>query len=541
MDLKSRISQYKPTKLTADLSHLTAYDKLALKKLVKVCHLLDSVYFDQLWSGATSLRKKLELEKDESELQKLQYEYFNLIKGPWDPSDHEKPFLENVPSKPPGANLYPEDMSKDEFNSWVPTLPAPQQKQARGFYHKIVRDSCSALQLQPYSEAYKDLLVPAAVLLSEAAQLVSNASLKNFLLSRAQSFLDNDYVKSEILWLKIDPLSPINAILENIQYFAFLSIVAIGPYEVYKDTLFSSKSFFEAFIHVTDFYETNQLDKFTSSLKFVESKLPIPDNYKNEDLLPPTIVVVNQIYNGGDTSVPMTAAYNLPNDEDAINIAGSKLTLIKNVQHGKFDSVLKPIADIVIDEQSLSLIDFDAFFTHVLLHEVAHSNGPHYIIGSNSPKQTVRSKMEEFHSVLEEAKADITGLFAAKLLVDSGVIQNASMKQFYTTYLASAFRSIRFGLNEAHGQGQAIQLNYLIDQGGFEYNSSTKKFGVNFDKIDDAVSKLVSEIMLIQGNGDKAIASSFVGKYGINREYTSDALNKLLQIPIDIQPIYPEI
>ncbi|OLY83269.1 Nudix hydrolase 3 [Smittium mucronatum] len=523
----NRISQYKPTELTADLSHLTDGDKQALRKLIDVCHLLDTVYYNQLWSGAIPLLEKLDREQDLSELHKLQYLYFRLVKGPWDGSDDDKPFLPHIPSKPPGANLYPEDMSKDEFNDWCSSLPPSELKKARGFYTKITRDSADGgkLKYMPYSEAYSHLLQQAASLLSQASALVSNQSLATFLAARSKSFLDNDYVTSEISWLKIDTDSPID--------------VAIGPYEVYKDTLFSAKSFFEAFVHVCDFDTTGQLSKFTSSLKNVESQLPIPEEYKNKHLVPPKIVVVNQIYSGGDTSVPMTAAYNLPNDEDAISIGGSKLVLIKNVQHGKFDSVLTPISQVVISEQDLKFIDFEAFFTHVLLHEVAHSNGPHYIVGTDG--ETVRSRMEEYHSMLEEAKADITGLFAARFLVENGTIGNITMAQFYITYLASAFRSIRFGLNEAHGRGQAIQLNFLLDSGGFEYNSATEKYSVNIQAIDSAVSKLVAEIMLIQGNGDKKVAQSFVEKYGIIRDHTAKALSKLSSIPIDIQPIWPRI
>ncbi|PVU93612.1 hypothetical protein BB559_003211 [Furculomyces boomerangus] len=525
MDLEQRINQYKPTKLSADLSHLSKNDIQAAKKLVKVAKLVDSIYFKQLWKGCLALRDRLESQKDVGKKECLEYKFFMIQRGPWDGADSDKPFIEGVPEMPPGANVYPEDMTKEEFEAFVKTLSQTDKKHATGFYHSIVRNPDGTLGIQKYSEAYKEFLVPAAKLMQEASELVTNESFKRFLKSRGESFLTNEYIKSEVDWLQVDGNSPME--------------VAVGPYEVYKDSLFASKSFFEIYIHARDFKSTAQLDKFTSSLRYIESRLPVPDNYKNTELKPPTIVVVNQLYSGGDVSVPMTAAYNLPNDEEATDIGGSKLTLIKNVQEGKFKSVLTPISKIVLDESQQQSVDFDAFFTHVLLHEVAHSNGPSYIV--SDPKVTVRSRMQEFHSTLEEAKADIVGLFAARQLVENGVIEDVSTEQFYITYLASAFRSIRFGLNEAHGRGQAIQLNFLIDQGGFEYNKENKTFKVNFDKIDKAVERLVEAIILIQGNGDKSAAESFVGKYGINRDYTVGMLESLVGVPVDIQPVWEEL
>ncbi|KAJ2457913.1 hypothetical protein GGI02_006073, partial [Coemansia sp. RSA 2322] len=316
-----------------------------------------------------------------------------------------------------------------------------------------------SLELVPYSTEYRKHLEPAARLLREAAELVSDQSFAAFLRLRGSAFESNKYLESEVAWLNISHGSALEA--------------AVGPYETYEDELFSAKAFFESMVHVRDFKGSLMLTKFTSSLELVERHLPIPPEYQNQELVPPPIVVVNQVYNGGDTAVPMTAAYNLPNDEEAIERAGSKLTLIKNVQEGKVRSVLLPIARVILNESDLDHVTFDAFFTHVLLHEVAHSNGPHRILGS---RDTVRSRLQDLHSAFEEAKADITGLFAAQLLIDQGIIDDITARQFYTTYLASAFRSIRFGLAEAHGLGQAMQLSYMLEKGGFTFDAETEKF-----------------------------------------------------------------
>ncbi|KAI9469406.1 hypothetical protein BX667DRAFT_502267 [Coemansia mojavensis] len=523
--IRDRLANYKPTELKADLSHLTEGDKRALVKLASVSDLLNKVYYAQIWSGATELREQLAQNAHNSANDRDAHQLFELLRGPWDRSRDNEPFLPNVPAKPKTANVYPADMTTDEFTQWLSTLDAANKARAQGFYDCIERDpETSALKLVPYAAAYREMLEPAAQLLQEASELVSDASFKAFLQSRAKAFTSNEYLDSEVHWLKISHQSPLEA--------------AIGPYETYEDELFSLKAFFESMVHVRDFNSTRILDKFTSSLQLVEEHLPIPDNYRNKQLVPPPIVVVDQVYYGGDTAVPMTAAYNLPNDEHAIEKAGSKLTLIKNVQQGKMHSVLVPIARKVLEKEQLEFVTFDAFFTHVLLHEVAHSNGPHRVVNSN---ETVRSQLQELHSAFEEAKADITGLFAANLLVETRVIQDITMKQFYTTYLASAFRSIRFGLSEAHGLGQAIQLNYLLEQGGFTYSSETAKFGVNMNKITESVAKLTHDIMMIQGNGDKQKAVEFKLKYGKVTPIIKKALDELADVPIDIAPIWADM
>ncbi|KAJ2824115.1 hypothetical protein FBU31_004077, partial [Coemansia sp. 'formosensis'] len=492
----------------------------ALVKLADVSDLLSAAYYQQIWSGAPALRQKLTAEATTPE-GKERLALFELFRGPWDRSLDNEPFIAAVGPKPKTANVYPEDMTKEEFDAWAETLSGADAKRARGFYD-VVKRGKEGLELVPYSVAYGAHLAPAARLMREAADLVSDASFATFLRLRGASFESNRYLESEVAWLNISHESPLEA--------------AVGPYETYEDELFSAKAFFESLIHVRDFAGTLLVDKFTASLELVERHLPIPDEYRNGDLVPPPIVVVNQVYNGGDTAVPMTAAYNLPNDEEAIERGGSKLTLIKNVQMGKVQSVLLPIARVVLGEADLEHVTFDAFFTHVLLHEVAHSNGPHRVLGS---QDTVRSRLQDLHSAFEEAKADIAGLFAAQLLIERGVIGDITARQFYTTYLASAFRSIRFGLSEAHGLGQAMQLSYLLEHGGFTYDG--EKFAVDMDKIAGVVAQLTRDIMLIQGDGDKLRAVEFRERYGRILPSVKNALDRLKDVPIDIAPIWVDI
>ncbi|KAJ1929491.1 hypothetical protein IWQ60_001103 [Tieghemiomyces parasiticus] len=563
--LKDRIRRFEPAVLGEDLSTLHTDDRAALKHLVEVCHRFDNIYFSQVWRGNPALREALRARAGESEADADRYLCFDLNRGPWDRTADHEPFVEDVPARnPAGANFYPEDMTREEWEAWLTTLDPEELARAKGFYHVIRRappvgdDQKGALTCIPYATEYRDELEPAAAALKAAAGLVRprHPTLASFLEQRADAFLSNDYLPSELTWLAVAaaPECPLE--------------ITCGPYEVYTDELNGSKAAFEMYIHWRDATESSRLDAFTHALTLVEKRLPIPDRIKRQDLTPPPIVVVNELLNAGDVGVPMTAAYNLPNDEEAVRRGGSRLTIIKNVQEQKYEKVLVPIAHQVVAEDQLPHLAFVAFFTHVLLHEVAHSNGPqtvteglgdalatsevggyahtfwNWLSGSaQDPSQsataaptTVRSRLQEYYSTMEEAKADITGLFAAAELIDEGIIKDISLESFYVTYLASAFRSIRFGLNEAHGRGQAIQLNYLTDRQAFAVDPDTGRFRVQMDRMRQAVSDLTHDIILLQARGDKAKVAAFVKELGIIRPATQAALDKLADIPVDIRP-----
>lgn len=522
--LANRLSRFALFECTTDLSHLSTHEQAALKKLVKAGKYLDQLYMRQAWSGNEALRKKLHAEGNK-ELITL----FEMYKGPWAREDDNVAFIDGVPERPEGGNFYPEDMKKSEFESWVAKLSPEEAAKAKSYYTIVQKSESGEFESVPYSEAYADLLKPAAAAIREAVEELKQVEIAGegvrideFLSSRADSFESNEYLESELNWLRLGKGNKLE--------------ITVGPYEQYTDGLFTLKSAYEFYIHVRDEHSSKLLEKF-SDLQYVEDRLPIPEKYRNSELVAAPIVVVNQLFATGDVAVPMTAAYNLPNDEEAIKKGGSKLVLIKNVQEGKFEKVLTPIAQKVLDKDQLVHLTKDAFTTHVLLHEVCHSNGPHHTLDGH----TVRSKLQEYHSALEEAKADIAALFAADLMVDHGTIDNVTQKEFWVTFLASAFRSIRFGIQEAHGLGQAIQLNYLVEKGGFKCDSETKLFSVDFEKIRCAVSDLTHDILVLQGDGDKAAVDAFVKKYGVLHQDTKDALARIdgAGIPVDIRPIYP--
>ena len=521
-DLQKKIARFSPTVLTADISHLSAGDRAALQKIIAAAKLLDPLFLRQVWSGNEALKRKLEADK--SSAGRLRLHYFLINDGPWSRLDDKEPFIEGVPAKLAGANYYPEDMTKDEFEAWVATLSPEDQRKATGFFWLIRRGDDRKLTIVPYSKAYADFLVPAAKLLNEAAQLTTNQSLKKFLTTRASALASDDYYESDVAWMDLD--APID--------------VTFGPYETYEDELFSYKAAFEAYITLRDEAESAKLAKFSQYLQELENNLPIDAKYRNPKLgAASPIRVVNNVFGSGEgNSGVQTAAFNLPNDERVVKEKGSKRVMLKNVQEAKFNKTLIPISKVVVAPAQQSAVSFESFFTHILAHELMHGLGPHNItVGTE--QTTVRKQLKELSSAIEEAKADVTGLWALQYLIDKGAVEKEMERSLYTTFLASVFRSVRFGITEAHGKGVAVQFNYLTDEGAIVYDEKTGTFAIEPTKIKNAVRKLAGEIMTLQAEGSYEKAKAMLDKYGTIRPPMKSALDKLGDVPVDIEPVFP--
>jgi hypothetical protein len=528
-DLKTMAARFAPTEYRVDTSHLSAGDRKALAKLVEASRVIDDIFMTQYWSGDHAEYAKLK--KDATALGKARAEYFWINKSPWSALDSNKAFVPDVPpEKLPGANFYPEDMTKEEFEAWVKTLPEDQQKAATGFFTVIRRTPDNKLTIVPFNDAYKADLQKAAKLLSEAAALSDNATLKDFLTKRAAAFSSNDYYESDLAWMDLD--APID--------------VTIGPYETYNDEIFGYKASYEAYINLRDEKETNKLTAFSSRLQEIENNLPIDQQYRNPKLgAAAPIRVVNQVIGGGDGNHGVqTAAYNLPNDERVITQKGAKRVMLKNVQEAKFKKTLVPISMQVLAADERADLSFDWFFTHILAHELCHGLGPHQIT-VNGAKTTPREQLKELYSSIEEAKADVLSLYALQYMIDhkqamglEGVLPAGGNpeKKLYTTYMASTFRSLRFGLNEAHGKGMAIQVNYLLDKGAVQVRPDGT-FAVDFAKIKDAVRDLAHDLLMVEAAGDYAGAKKMLSMAVIRPEYQK-ALDRLAVVPVDIRPIF---
>jgi len=529
--LQKMTARFAPTPIRVDVSKLSAGDRNALVKLIEASRILNDVFLRQYWSGDVALYEKLQ--RDTTPLGKARLHYFWLNKGPWSNIDDDAPFIPGVPAtKPLGANFYPEDMTKAQFESWVATLPAGQQEQAKSFF-TVIRWQGGAKQLTavPYSEEYKDDLDRAAGLLHEAAGLTGNASLRKFLNARADAFSSNDYYESDLAWMDLD--APLD--------------VTIGPYETYNDGLFGYKAAFEAYVNLRDDAETAKLSAFTRHLQEIENHLPIDAKYRNPKLgAAAPIRVVDEIIATGDGAHGVqTAAYNLPNDDRVVQQKGSKRVMLKNVQEAKFHGVLLPIARRTLAASAQSDISFESFFTHILAHELMHGLGPHQI-NVNGRDTTPREELKEIYSAIEEAKADVTGLFALQYLMDHAHAlgmdkvlpsDEAAQRQLYTTYLASSFRSLRFGLNEAHGKGMAVQFNFFLDHGAFiQHGDGT--FSVNVPKMKSAVAELDHDLLTVEAEGDYAGAKKLLDEMGVVRPALKRALERLHEVPTDIEPIF---
>ena len=518
--LRTMTARFAPADIGADLSALPENERQALARLVEAARIMDGLFLRQVWSGNVALLESLAHHAVTGGDAADALHYFLINKGPWSRLDHHKPFIPGVPTKPESANFYPAGATKDEIQKWLDSLTGDAKQAATGFFTTIRRGPDGRFMSVPYSVEYQGELTLAASLLREAAQLTTQPTLKKFLASRADAFISNDYYASDVAWMELDSsIEP-----------------TIGPYEVYEDEWFNFKAAFEAFITVRDEAESKKLQVFGSELQGLENALPIDPALRNPRLgaLAP-IKVVNVVFTAGDANRGVqTAAFNLPNDERVVKEKGTKRVMLKNVQEAKFRMALEPIAKVALPEAQQKNVAFDAFFTHILMHELMHGLGPHNIsVGGR--QTTVRQELKETYSAIEEAKADVSGLWALKQLADQGKIDKEIARTMYTTFLASSFRSIRFGVNEAHGRGIAIQLNYFLDQAAFVVGPDGR-FTVDEAKIVAAVTSLTSDIMTLQSEGSYQKAKTLIETLGVVRPQVQQVLDRLTGVPVDIEP-----
>ena len=516
--LQTMAARFAPVDLTADVSKLPENERQALGKLVAAAKIFDGLFLRQVWEGNETML--LDLARDNSPLGLARRHYFLINKGPWSRLDENEPFVPGAPKKPEQANFYPSGATKAEVEAWFKTLSTAERAGATGFFTTIRRGPDGKLIAVPYSLEYQSEIAHAAALLREAAALTPQPTLKTYLDKRAAALLSNDYYDSDVAWMELD------ASIEP----------TIGPYEVYEDEWFNYKAAFESFITLRDDAETQKLMRFGSELQEIENNLPIDSKYRNPKLgaLAP-IRVVNTVFSSGDGNRGVqTAAFNLPNDERVVAEKGSKRVMLKNNQEAKFRTVLQPIAQVALASDDRQHVSFDAFFTHILMHELMHGLGPHNItVGGRAT--TVRQEFKETYSTIEEAKADVSGLFALQYLVDHQKLDKSLDQTMYVTYLASMVRSIRFGITEAHGRGVALQLNYFLDNGGVTV-AQDGTFAVNPERIRQNVVDLTRDIMTMQAVGDYNAARQMLEKLAVVRPQTQAILDRLKAVPVDIEP-----
>jgi hypothetical protein len=507
-----------PVDVAVDLGALPASERTVLARLVEASRIVDALFIRQRAPGNDATLAALAA--DESPLGRARLDYFVANKGPWSMLDQDRPFLPGIGEKPPAGNFYPPDASRDDVARWFESLPEDRRAAATGFFTTIRRSSAGGFTAVPYSLEYQPELARMAALLRDAAKATVQPSLRRFLEARADAFASNDYYASDVAWMDLD------ATIEP----------TIGPYEVYEDLWFNYKAAFESFVTVVDAGESAKLARFSRELQWLEDHLPIDPKYRRAKLggYSP-IRVVNVLFSAGDGNRGVqTAAFNLPNDERVVAEKGSKRVLLKNFQQAKFDRVLMPIAGIALAPADRAQVAFEPFFTHILMHELMHGLGPQTItVGGR--QTTVRQELKNLSGVLEEAKADVSGLWALQQLIDRGVLPKADERATYVTFLASTFRTLRFGMTEAHARGMALQVNWYLDHGGVRV-APDGTFAVDFPRMKAAVAGLTREIMTVQATGDYAKAKSWMARDVAIRPEVQRVIDRLGGVPVDIRP-----
>jgi len=501
---KALLSKYTSFELTTDLSVLSSDQRKMISILIDASEVMNDLF----WFDAYGDRESLLSDIYESDLKS----YAMINYGPWDRLDGNAPFIEGVGSKPAGANYYPADMTKEEFE-------AADIPDKTSLYTYIRRDEAGNLISIPYHEMFPEKVKKVADLLLEAAELAENAGLKNYLTLRADALLTDNYQPSDMAWLDMKT----NQI-----------DVVIGPIENYEDQLFGYKAAHEAYVLVKDMEWSQRLAKYAAFLPNLQKGLPVDAKYKAET--PGTDTELNAydvIYYAGDcNSGSKTIAINLPNDEEVQLAKGTRRLQLKNAMKAKFDKILIPIADMLVDDSQRKHITFDAFFSNTMFHEVAHGLG---IKNTINDKGTVRTALKEHASALEEGKADMLGLYMIRQLHDQGELTEDLM-DYYVTFMASIFRSVRFGASSAHGKANMIRFNYFNENGAFAKDDTTGKYKINRDNFEKSMDQLSNLILTLQGDGDyDAVASLVAEKANIKTVLQSD-LDRLADagIPIDI-------
>ncbi|WP_439880037.1 dipeptidyl-peptidase 3 family protein [Pontibacter sp. MBLB2868] len=502
--IQQKLDMYTDVRLSADLSKLSENEKKMLPLLIEAGDIMNQLF----WYEAYGKRDSLMAALDSAPLKR----FVQINYGPWDRLNNNEPFIAGVGPKPEAANFYPADMTKEEFEK-------ADLKDKTSQYTFLRRDANGKLITVPYHVQFKDEVKRASDLLKQAANLADDPGLKKYLNLRAEALLTDNYQPSDLAWMdmknnKID--------------------IVIGPIETYEDRLFGYKAAHEAYVLVKDMEWSEKLAKYAAFLPELQRGLPVPAKYKKET--PGTDSDLNAydvVYYAGDSNAgSKTIAINLPNDEEVQLKRGTRRLQLKNAMRAKFDKIMVPIADELIVEDQQDHVTFDAFFANTMFHEVAHGLG---IKNTVNNKGTVREALKERASALEEGKADILGLYMITQLNEKGEL-DGDLKDFYTTFLAGIFRSVRFGASSAHGKANMVRFNFFKENGAFERDEQTGKYRVNYDKMRQAMNKLSEKILTLQGEGDYAGVGELLDNQGqVDAKLQAD-LDRLAKanIPVDI-------
>ena len=511
------VEKLAPIEMTVDTSYLTQEEREVVNLLIQAAQLMNPIYLRQVSADNPRIREEIAKTGDKALLAK-----FDQMMGPWDEVDEDKPFFGDTP-RPVGAGFYPADLTKEQFDQYL--AAHPDEAEALTSPYTVVKRQGDRLVAVPYSQEYRQWLEPAAKLLEQAAAKTSNASLKQFLTLRAQSFRTDDYFESEMAWMDLKD-TPIEFV--------------IGPYETYTDKLYGRKTAFEAYVTLRNPEESKALDVYKSHLRDMEANLPVEEQYKNfKRGFESPIAVVDQIQGGGDSmhGVP-SIAFNLPNDERVREAKGAKKVILRNVLGAKYERILAPMAERVLVPEQARDVTRKYMYLETVFHELSHSLGPGSIV-VNGRQTTVDKELKDVGSGFEEAKADVMGAYNILYMMDKGVLPAAEKPQIRASYVAGLFRAMRFGAHEAHGQGAAMQYGYIRDKGGLVWDANARRFRIDPAKLDAAIRALTGEIVRLQATGDYDGVKAFLARWAVMDREAQQVTGEMGHIPIDVWPIYP--
>ncbi|HEX8241736.1 MAG TPA: hypothetical protein VF574_18520 [Allosphingosinicella sp.] len=520
-DLAAQRAKIARIPMSPNTAFLSAEERDVVNLLIQAAELMNPIYLRQRSVENPTIRA--EIARSQHPRKAALIDMFDLHFGPWDTLAENHPFYggEAIPA---GAGFYPKDLTKADLDSYLAAHPGEKEALTSGY--TVVKRRGDRLVAVPYSVEYRQWLEPAAKLLERAAARTSNASLRKFLNLRAKAFRTNDYYESELAWMDVSG-TPIE--------------VVIGPYEVYTDSLYGTKTAFEAFVTVQDPRESAALSHYKALLPDMERNLPVEESYKNFNRpFASPILVADQVHGGGD-NVPgvQTIAFNLPNDERVREAKGAKKVILANVLGAKYDRILAPMAGLVLVPEQARLVTKKYMTQETLFHELSHSLGPGTIkLGGR--QTTVNAELKDQYSASEEAKADVMGVYNILYLMRRGELPIAEREQLLATYFAGIFRAVRFGTDEAHGRGAAMQYNYLKEKGAFRWDDGAGRFRVDYDRMESGLRDLVAELVRLQGNGDYAGTKAFFDRNARLDERARAVLATTAHIPTDIQPVYPK-
>jgi hypothetical protein len=512
--VEARMQKYALTPMEMDLSGFGESEQQLIRELLTAAELADEIFWRQTSHAALPMRGEIEASLHEDDPVRM---FYMAQAGPYDRLDHDAPFLENVSPRSPGGAFYPEDLTADEFQAWVDQHP--EDREAFLSPYTVIRRDGEGLVAVPYHEEYADLVEPLAMALRRAADLSENESFARYLRAKADGVLSDEYFDADTAWIKMAGSK---------------FDITIGPFEVYSDELMSIKASYEASVEIVDQEESAKLEIYKRNLAELEANLPYEDRYKVEGAgLTAEFTIVRDIYRGGDLRVGyQPVAANLPNDPRVATEVGNKKTFWKNFFEARLDRVILPISQVLVAEDQVQYVTPQGFFDMVLLHELAHGLGPRY---AETPegRVPVNQALTTNYSWIEEAKATVAGLESLRYLIELGVTDAGLLREYYTSYLGSIFRTIRFGTGEAHGQATLVEFNFFFQNGSIVYDEDSHRFAVDYDLLPGQITELAEELLMIEATGDFDRAEALKQDYGRMPRELRSALKLVTDVPVD--------